>query len=57
MTNTIKELMIRAGVDDNPDREGIEIFAELIVQECLSIARAGLADAVVDVIKEKFGVE
>jgi hypothetical protein len=32
-------------------------FAELIVQECISIAKAGNAVAVVAVIKEQFGVK
>jgi len=35
----------------------LEKFAELIVQECISIAEAGVAPAVVTVIKERFGVE
>ena len=34
-----------------------EQFAELIVRDCISIAKAGLADPVVDVIKEHFGVD
>ena len=34
-----------------------EMFAELIVRECVSIAVAGNAEAVVAVIKERFGVE
>jgi hypothetical protein len=34
-----------------------EMFAELIVRECISIAVAGNAEAVVAVIKERFGVE
>ena len=32
-------------------------FAELIVGECIHIANLGLAPAVADAIKEKFGVE
>ena len=34
-----------------------EKFAELIVEECISIAVAGNAKAVVTVIKERFGVD
>jgi len=34
-----------------------EKFAQLIVRECISIAVAGNAKAVVTVIKERFGVE
>jgi len=36
---------------------GIAKFAELIVEECISIAVAGNAKAVVTVIKERFGVK
>jgi hypothetical protein len=32
-------------------------YTELIVQECISIAEDGLAPAVVEVIKQKFGVK
>jgi hypothetical protein len=34
-----------------------EKFAQLIVRECISIAVAGNAKAVVTVIKERFGVD
>ena len=39
------------------DYEFEKRFTELIVQECISIAVAGNAKAVVTVIKERFGVE
>jgi hypothetical protein len=29
------ELKQQAGIDDNPDQEGLDLFAELIVRECL----------------------
>ena len=32
-------------------------FAELIVQECMAIARAGLSPAVAEVIGDRFGVD
>lgn len=32
------ELKQRAGVDFNPDQEGLDLFAELIVEECAKIA-------------------
>jgi hypothetical protein len=28
-----------AGIDDNPDQEGLDLFAQLIVQECDLYAR------------------
>jgi hypothetical protein len=31
------ELKQRAGIQDNPDQEGLDLFADLIVQECVSI--------------------
>ena len=57
MNELIKQFKQQAGVDFNPDQEGLDLFAELIVKECIEIANAGLAPAVVTVIKEHFGVE
>ena len=57
MNELIKQFKQQAGVDFNPDQEGLDLFAQLIVKECIEIARAGLAPAVVTVIKEQFGVE
>ena len=57
MNQTIKQLKQQAGIDDNPDQEGLDIFARLIAEECATIARAGLAPAVVTVIKETFGLD
>ena len=37
MNERIKELKQQAGIDFNPDQEGLDLFAELIVQECLNI--------------------
>lgn len=57
MNQTITKLKQAAGIDFNPDQEGLDIFAKLIAEECISIAEAGLAPAVATVIKERFGVE
>jgi hypothetical protein len=38
MNSRIKVLALQAGVQDNPDQEGLNLFAELIVQECARIA-------------------
>ena len=57
MNQRIKELKLQAGIQDNPDQEGLDLFAGMIVEECISIAMAGNAKAVVTVIKERFGVE
>lgn len=38
MNERIQELKQRAGIDHNPDQEGLDQFAELIVRECSRIA-------------------
>ena len=35
MLNTLKQ---QAGIQDNPDQEGLDLFAELIIQECADLA-------------------
>jgi hypothetical protein len=30
------ELKQQAGIQDNPDQEGLDLFAELIVQKCMN---------------------
>jgi len=37
MNEKLKELKQQAGIDFNPDQEGLDLFAELIIQECLNI--------------------
>ena len=32
----LQQLKQQAGIEDNPDQEGLDLFAELIVRECLS---------------------
>ena len=34
MNERIKLLKQQAGIDFNPDQEGLDLFAELIVKEC-----------------------
>ena len=38
MSDKLKELKLRAGIEDNPDQEGLDLFAELIIQECADLA-------------------
>ena len=70
MNEKIKQLALDAGIgftlwddsgremiDNYTPEECLEKFAELIVGECIHIANLGLAPAVADAIKEKFGVE
>ena len=57
------ELKKQAGIDDNPDQEGLDLFAELIVQECASRVDNILREkkdgggTMGDEIREHFGVE
>ena len=37
MNKIIQQLKAEAGIDYNPDQEGLDLFAKLIVEECLSI--------------------
>ena len=63
MNKRIRELKQQAGIDDNPDQEGLDLFAELIVQECASRVDNILREkkdgggTMGDEIREHFGVE
>lgn len=57
MNALVHKLKQQAGVDYNPDQEGLDLFARLVAEECARIAEAGLAPAAVTVIKETFGIE
>ena len=59
------ELKKQAGIDDNPDQEGLDLFAELIVKKCMAVAKYHTPDIeecehtwlIHDKIREHFGVE
>jgi hypothetical protein len=34
MNELVQRLKLQAGINDNPDQEGLDLFAELIVREC-----------------------
>jgi hypothetical protein len=34
---TIDQLKQQAGIQDNPDQEGLDLFAQLIIQECIKV--------------------
>jgi hypothetical protein len=38
MNERIKELAKQAGIQDNPDQEGLDLFAQLIIQDCADLA-------------------
>ena len=54
------ELKQQAGIQDNPDQEGLDLFAELIVRECMYVVEdAGGIDKYhyTRAISQHFGVE
>jgi hypothetical protein len=63
------ELKQQAGIQDNPDQEGLDLFAELIVRECMAcstwvgkintntVEPVHTAHAINQRIKQQFGVE
>jgi len=57
MFNKLKQ---QAGIQDNPDQEGLNLFAELIVKECAELAYSyniyGRGRAWNLIIKEHFGL-
>jgi len=56
----INNLKLRAGIQDNPDQKGLDLFAELIVKECADLAYSyniyGKGRAWNLIIKEHFGL-
>ena len=55
----INDLKLKAGIQDNPDQEGLDLFAQLIIQECAELAYSyniyGRGRAWNLIIKEHFG--
>jgi hypothetical protein len=42
MNERIRQLKLQAGINDNPDQEGLNLFAELIVRECVDICNQAI---------------
>jgi hypothetical protein len=69
MNEQIQKLKQAAGIDYNPDQEGLDLFAELIIAECAQAcmnegasyeeksAGAYQSNLYVTAIKKHFGVE
>lgn len=60
MNELIKQLKQQAGVDFNPDQEGLDLFARLIVEECAELAgkeSSKPCKSYSELIKQHFGVE
>jgi len=55
----LDKLKQQAGIQDNPDQEGLDLFAQLIIQECADLAYSyniyGKGRPWNLVIKEHFG--
>ena len=59
--NNLTQLKQQAGVDDNPDQEGLDLFARLIVEECAELIdsmdhSSQYFPHVADAIKKHFGI-
>ena len=39
MNEKIKQLKLNAGIESNPDQEGLDLFAKLVIDECLDVLR------------------
>ena len=37
MNDNLTQLKQQAGIQDNPDQEGLDLFAQLIVKECCQV--------------------
>ena len=65
MNELVHRLKLQAGINDNPDQEGLDLFAQLIVKECGDIAYKAYWDNpetvrgihIKEKIKQHFGVE
>jgi hypothetical protein len=59
MNERIKQLKQQAGIDDNPDQEGLDLFAKLIILECDRYARSTWEHGALlgGDLKNLFGVE
>jgi len=56
----INDLKLQAGIQDHPDQEGLDLFANLIIKECADLAYSyniyGKGRAWNLIIKEHFGL-
>ena len=68
MNKLISKLKQQAGIDYNPDQEGLDLFAELIIRECMDLLEDYTTDinvggieykvvGAIETLQEHFGVE
>jgi hypothetical protein len=52
----LQKFKLQAGIQDNPDQEGLDLFAQLIVEECMAVARRNTRDGsqLHNIIKQHF---
>ena len=56
MKSLVTQLKEQAGIQDNPDQEGLDLFAELVILECLKAVDSGPTDEAGNLIIEHFGL-
>jgi hypothetical protein len=59
MNKLINNLKAQAGIADNPDQEGLDLFARLIVDECCQAVGSGHSwkTLTVEEIRRHFGIK
>ena len=57
MNARLQELVNRSFRDEQGEQFDPDRLAELIVRDCVAVAQAGVAPAVAQAIRERFGVE
>ena len=57
MNARLQELIDRSFSDEQAEQFDPNRLAELIVRDCIAVAQAGVAPAVAQAIRERFGVE
>ena len=60
MNKRLHQFKQQAGIDFNPDQEGLDLFAQLIVKECAEVSGCNFhvsGFALGDLIKQHFGVD
>ena len=59
MIDKVQALKQQAGIQDNPDQEGLDLFANLIVQECCRAVGDGHSwkSVTVEEIRRHFGIK
>jgi hypothetical protein len=60
MNEFVDQLKKQSGIDYNPDQEGLDLFAQLIIKECAEVAGCNAhvsGFTLGDLIKQHFGLD